>query len=390
MRRPFLLLLPSLALALPAGAEIVERVIVKVNGEILTQTEFQARQLAAAQAARIEPERVGAFLRENNAKILEEAIDDLLLVQRAQDTGLRLPPEALDRVIADIRKENGIDTDERFQEALRREGMTVDDLKKSVERNILRRQILNRELESKVSVTESEARKEYDAKLATDYTRPATVTLHEIYLKNGTKAEAEAIVARLRAGEDFAAVARQHSAAASKANGGQIGTVAHGELHPDIEKVAFALAVGAVSDPIRSGDGYRILKVADKADRSVVPFEEARDTIRQRIAQDRWGKQYADYMKGLRANAIIDLRVREVPLQLAGAVTGQGGLLDAGRAVDAPVEDAAGAPAAAAAPGPPAPAADPNAEFVTSPQSQPEVVTPPSGPEPRREAPPSR
>src|SRR5262245_50351089 len=101
MQRPSaLLVLPSLFLAgAPARAEILERIIAKVNGEIITQSEFQARQLAAAQAAHIEPDKVGKFLRENNAKILQEAIDDLLLVQRADEAGLHLRPEYIKDVI---------------------------------------------------------------------------------------------------------------------------------------------------------------------------------------------------------------------------------------------------------------------------------------------------
>ncbi|HEY2946496.1 MAG TPA: hypothetical protein VGN09_28950, partial [Vicinamibacteria bacterium] len=78
--------LPILSVVLftaAARGEILERVIVKVNGDIVTQSEFEARQIAAVQQARVTPDQVEKFLRENNAHILQEAIDDLLLVQRA-------------------------------------------------------------------------------------------------------------------------------------------------------------------------------------------------------------------------------------------------------------------------------------------------------------------
>src|SRR6266704_3102985 len=166
-------LLPSLLFlsGAPLSAEILERIIVKVNGEILTQTEFQARQLAAAQAARVEPDRVGQFLRENNAKILQ--------VQRAEDAGLRLPPHYIDDVIDGIKKDNKIESEAQFQEQLAREGMTIEDLKRNIERSIVRRQILSRDVEGKITVSESEARADYDRKIA-DYTKPPTVSLLEI------------------------------------------------------------------------------------------------------------------------------------------------------------------------------------------------------------------
>ena len=129
-RHSFLLLVPSLLLAASARGEVIERIVAKINGEIITLSEFQARQIAEAQAARIPPERVQGYLRDNNARILQEAIDDMLLVQRAQDTGLKMPP--VDQYIEDIKKENKITSEEQFQEQLAREGMTLDELKRNM------------------------------------------------------------------------------------------------------------------------------------------------------------------------------------------------------------------------------------------------------------------
>lgn len=393
-------LLPSLLLlgAAPLGAEIIERIIAKVNGEIITQTEFQSRQLAAAQAARVEPDKVAQFLRENNAKILQEAVDDILLVQRAEDAGLHLRPEYINDMIEGIKKENKIENDAQFQEQLAREGMTLDDLKRNIERSIVRRQILNRDIEAKVAVTESEARAEYDRRIA-DYTRPPTVSLLEILVKeeggSDSLPRAQEILERARKGEDFSSLARATSASPTRATGGDLGKLAHGDLNPELEKIAFALPIGAVSDPIRTQGGYRILKVTARTELSVVPFEQAKDEIKQSLMQQRWAKEYDTYIQDLRKKAIVDLRVREVPLQLTGPVPSPvegGSLLD--KVPDAPSQDAGQAPAPAAVVGPAPPAADPDAEIVTSGSDQPERVAPPppvSGPEPEEKpAPPPR
>src|SRR5512140_2748850 len=97
---PSLLALAALAASLQA--EIVERVIARVNGDIVTQSEFEARQLAAVQAARLAPSEVEAYLRRNNQRILQEAVDDLLLVQRAAELGIKLRPEYIQDVIEGI------------------------------------------------------------------------------------------------------------------------------------------------------------------------------------------------------------------------------------------------------------------------------------------------
>lgn len=367
-RRLYALLLPSLlGLALSAPAEVLERVIVAVNGDIVTQTEFEQRQVAAVQAARIAPSEVERFLRENNARILQEAIDDLLLVQRAAALGYKVPPSYLDEVIQGIKKDNNIASDAELQEQLRREGMTLSDLRRNIERQVLRRQVLQRELESRMAVTEAEARAEYQRRKA-DYERPPTVTLREVVVKgegDEVRARAEELVRRARAGEDFAALARAHSSAASAAAGGELGQVSRTDLAPDLGRVVFALPRGGITDPLPVEKGLRILKVEERSEGAVVPFEDVKAEITRKLAQERAATEYQAYMEGLRKPALVDLKVREVPLQVS---------VPAGPLLEAPVLPEQAAPAARA-PAAPMPRSD--EEFTTTPQSAPERVAPP-------------
>jgi parvulin-like peptidyl-prolyl isomerase len=389
MQRPILPLVLLSAVAVPARAEILERIVAKVNGEIVTLTEFQTRQVAAAQNARVSADRVEGFLRENNARILQEAVDDLLLSQRAEDAGLKLRPEVVKDVIDGIKKENNIENDEALQEALRREGMSYDDLKRNVERNMLRRMVLGRDVEPKVTVTDDEVKAEYEAKKATDFTKPATVTLQEILIKKDdpeAAARVREVQTRAKAGEDFSALARQYSSAPTRSAGGDLGKLAHGELNPELEKAAFALPPGGISAPVSTSDGFRILKVVEKTEMNVVPLDQVKGDIRRKLAEGRLQKEYEGYMEGLRKKAIIETMVREVPLQLTGPLP-ESIRLDAGAGAGPGAEGAAagaapGAAAAGGAPaaGPPPPPADPDAEIQTTGQAQPERVVPPSLP----------
>ncbi len=384
--KPILLTL-SLASTLGAlaRADLVERVIVRVNGDIVTQSEFEARQVAAVQQARVGAGEVERYLRENNARILQEAIDELLLVQRAGELGYKVPAAYLNEVIEGIKKENNIGSDDELRDQLRREGMSIDDLKRNIERSVLRRQVLQRELESKMTVPEAEARAEYDTHVS-DYTRAPSVTLQEIFVKgDGPEAREKAagLAARARGGEDFGALARESSEGATASNGGDLGTLARGDLSPDLQKVAFALSPGEVSDPIAQGGGYRLLKVVEKKDGSVVPFLEAKEEISRRLSQKRMASAYDEYVAGLRKGALIDLKVREVGVSVDVPVNP--GLEAPSVGKVPPVGPEAG-PAAgpAAAPGPSAPAAtspaDEDQEFTTSPQARPERVAPPALP----------
>src|SRR5262249_57017628 len=94
------------------------------------------------------------------------------------------------------------------------------------------------------------------------------------------------LVRRARGGEDFAALARANSTAASKANGGELGRVAKGDMNPQLEKVVSALSPGGVSDPIATGSGYRIVRLVSKEEARTTPFEDVKDDLLKRLQQD--------------------------------------------------------------------------------------------------------
>ena len=296
--------------------------VAKVNGQIITLSEFQARQIAAAQGARVDPAGVSVFLRQNNGKILQDAIDEILILQQAEDAGIRAPAAWIDEAIDGIKKENKITSDEQMQEALAREGLTLAELRGNIERGVLRRIVMQRDVQPKIEVSDADVRAEYETLKAKEFTRPATVTLQEILIAEdkGGNALASELAGRARAGEDFQQLARTYSTAPSRTNGGELGQLAQGEIHPDLEKVAFELPVGSVSDPLPVAGGYRLIRVVAKTSGSTTPFDAVKDRVRDRVMMTRFDKAYDEYVAELRKNAVVELRVREVPLQLTGPI----------------------------------------------------------------------
>jgi parvulin-like peptidyl-prolyl isomerase len=380
MKRLCLLAVPSffLLIPVPGRAEIMERVIVKVNGDIITLSDFESRQVMAIQSAGIGQDKIESYLRDHNAKILQEAVDDLLIVQRADELEIKLPPEAVKGVIENIKKENHLATDDDLREQLRREGMTFDDLKRNVSQTYLKRAVLQRELERKVAPTEEDIRSYYEAHKE-DYAWPATVHLQEIRIKAdtpGAKAKAEEVVTRARAGEDFGELAGSFSAPTP--GGGDLGVVSLKELSPAVQKAAAPLQVGEVSDPVSSQDGFHVFKLIARAEATVTPLDEVRNKIKNQLMDTKGNEAYDKYVEELRKNAIIDVKVREVPLQVSrpvGPTTFLEPPTDDVVAKQVRPADATTAPAA----GPPPPSSTPDdAEFSTSPQETPEHVAPAS------------
>jgi peptidyl-prolyl cis-trans isomerase SurA len=184
-------LILAVALAVPLRAQIIERVLVKVNGDIFTQTELEERQTAAIRARMgvdFKPEMVNnseelkKAVDEVTPQLLVEAIDELLLLQMGKEKGYHLSDDQFKAWLENLRKEQNLSDDQKFQAALKQEGMTIDDLRKNVEKQFLVGQVQRDEVGSKLSITEEEAR-QYYLMHKNDFAQQATVTLREILIE---------------------------------------------------------------------------------------------------------------------------------------------------------------------------------------------------------------
>jgi parvulin-like peptidyl-prolyl isomerase len=300
--------------------DVIERVIARVNSQIITLSEFEARQLAAVQASRVPDSEIEAFLRQNNAKLLDEAMEELLLVDRASTLGLKLRPEYLDQVIEDIKKEQNITSEEEFQTQLRREGLTKETLRRNIERSVIVRQVRARDVEPKAQVSEADVRAEYERRKGADFTRKATVHLMEMVFKGpGAADAAKAAVERVKKGEDFEAVAREVSMSASKSLGGDLGRVEPSDLNPALSAAIANLQPGEVSAPIPVENGYWVLRVRERMADEVTAFDQVKDRIQEELSRTKMEKVYADYVADLKKNAIYTVYVREAPTQIGRA-----------------------------------------------------------------------
>jgi parvulin-like peptidyl-prolyl isomerase len=376
--KPLLPAVLCLSLAgLTARAAIFERIIAKVNGEIVTLSDFENRQLAAVQAAGVPADKISAFLREHSGRILEDTIDEMLVYQKGEAMGIadRVTSEYLDKVVEDIKKEHKIESDEVFRSQLAREGLTLEALRRNIKRSIVRQQVVRQMIETKISVSEDEVRSEY-ARRKSEYTKPASVRLQEIVLKPDTpeaRALAQDLAKRARTGEDFGALAKQHSTGATRATGGDLGAVALGELHSELRKAIANVEVSGVSEPIVLGGTVRILKVNERQDARTVGLEEAREELSRRLRKDRGEKEMARFVEELRKDSSIERRVRDAPITTDVTVPTSPSLLR-DPAVSAPP------PEGTTNTGLPAGAGDD--ELVVSPQERAKKVSPPAAPTP--------
>ena len=322
------------ASVVPMRGDIIEQVLVKVNGDIITKIELEQQQVQALrqkmQVQQIDPESLKndealkKALAEVTPIVIANAIDQLLLLQHGRELGLKLSDDQFKQVVANIRKEQGLTDEAKFLAALAQENMTMEDLRKQLERQMLIEQVQRQEVGSKLSITEEEAR-QYYARHPEEFTEPSSVTLREIFIEvpagaggvsvaldDETKKKIEDVRARALKGEDFTKLVAEVSMSPSKANGGLIGPFSQADMSPQLVALLEKMKAGDVTNPIRTPKGYQLFKLESLKAQALQPFDSVRDLIADKVAGARTQVEMRKFLTRLRSQAIIEWKNEEL------------------------------------------------------------------------------
>jgi peptidyl-prolyl cis-trans isomerase SurA len=317
------------AAGLSAQGEIIEQILVKVNGDIITKTDLEQRQIQTLRQSKpnfrpTTDAELQKTLAEITPEVIVNAVDELLLVQRGRELGYVLGAEQFRNIVENIKKENKLETEEAFQAALKQEGMTLDDLRRQLERQMLVSRVQQLEVMGKISVSEDEIKKYYDDSKDTFTTQPQ-ITLREVLIgvpttekgvnvaqDDAARDKAEELHKRLVAGEPFAQLASDVSDSPSKANGGLIGPISRTDLSPELLQEIEGLKPGQLTRVLRTSRGYQIIKLESLSATKVKSIDEARAEIADKVAGQKQRGQMRQYLQQLRAQATIDWKNDEV------------------------------------------------------------------------------
>jgi len=310
----------------PQGV-IIQRILVKVNGDILTQKELEQRQSQALRdqgKGDLSGDALYKALEDITPDLLVNSIDELLIVQRGRELGYHLSDEQFASSLERIKKENNLD-DAGFKLALQQEGLSLDDLRQTLDRQYVVNTVQQREILGRMTLTEEEARQYYD-KHPDEFMKPATVMLRELlivvpaspsaaggqsqlFAQTADEASKQKIMAlheRAVAGEDFEKLIAEASQAASKSKGGLIGPVNLAEMSTGIRDAIERMKPGDVTAPIRTTAGYQILKLETRSAAERLPFDGVRDDIAQKVGEARLDVEMSKYLRQLRTQALIE------------------------------------------------------------------------------------
>lgn len=304
------------AVASPAFAarKVIERIIARVNNEIITQRQFErerekirlqvSQQLAGAE--------LDTKVREMSRDMLRDLIDRSLMVQKAKDLDVNVETDVVKR-LDEIRRNVNAASLEDLQKEAEKNGMNWEDFKDDIRRNLLMREVIGREVGRTIVVSREDARA-YFAEHKEQFASPAGVVLAQILISNEkhkpeeTEKRGKDALAELKAGQRWAEIARKFSDDATTANeGGQIGFMKDGTLAPALNEAISKLEVNEFSDLIPIKTGYLILKVMDRRREGIPNFEEVEQTVMEAMYNQRMQPALRKYLVSLRKDSYIYL-----------------------------------------------------------------------------------
>ena len=318
----FAVILAVLLISAPAAAGVADRIVAVVNGEVITLSELH--RAFAPYAAHIEANYKGpdkeAFLKQGEAAFLQRMIDQILIEQEAKKPGVGIAAvkdEEVMGMVKDMLAKNRL-TMQDYLKKLAEEGKTLESAKQEIRGQMLRMRLLRREVQSRILVTDEEIGEYYD-KHREDYEGREAVHIRQIFLpvpegadsgaRDRVRAEANQLRERILKGERFEVMAARYSKGPAAAEGGDIGFVERGVMMPEVEKAAFSLPVGEVSEVLETEAGFLLLVVVDKKGAGLKPLPVVRDEIKAKIEDEKVNKKYDEWMAELRKKSFIDIRL---------------------------------------------------------------------------------
>jgi peptidyl-prolyl cis-trans isomerase SurA len=305
--RVTMVLIGFLMMALVAhGAErvVVEGVLVRVNERIVTISDFteRIRQELTQMPTQPNDEELQQF----TEMLLEEMVSELVLLERAEEKRLNVEDGMVDNAIDNLRKENGLEDDQAWEEALSSAGMTVDALRARYQKSMLLQRAVQGEVRP-VEITEEELRQQYELDKE-NFRVPAKVNLEQVYLADDGSNPAElsrrarGIVDRVRGGADFKAEATLAGAELQ-----ELGAIPADDCRPELKQALEPLDDGDLTDPLIIPGGVQIVRLVQRIPAGYQSFEEVVDGIRRQHSAESYEGQTRGLVEKLKNQYLVEV-----------------------------------------------------------------------------------
>jgi parvulin-like peptidyl-prolyl isomerase len=304
----------------PANTPIVvDQIVAKVNGDIVSQDELQRLTREKTQELKTQGAtglQLQHAVEETQKNLLRDRIDQLLLVQKGKELNINVDSE-ISKYLASLRRQSGITDEEKFRDYVRQQsGMSYEDFQAEAKNSALTREVIGSEVGRRIHITEQEIQDYYD-KHKDDFIRDEKVYLSEILISTQGKDAAGIAAAEKKAkqiaddaskGQRFSDLARDNSDAATAKDGGSLGGYKKGDLTKEIETAVWDLPKGAVAKPIKLANGFEIFKVEDHTKQGLAPLADVKSDIENILYGPKMQPRIREYLTTLRQQAFLQIK----------------------------------------------------------------------------------
>lgn len=298
-----------------AATETVNRIVLRVNEEIMTLHEYEERKSSEISIILSDP-RLDQGQRQERLElvgrmVLQNAFSELLLLSFANQQGIRVTDAEVEEAYRELLQRQGIETEDQLREALSQSGMTVEQVRDNTYRELLWQQVIGREVQPKVEISEEELRAYYRTH-KDDFREPETRWLKDVVVLDSSgledadlKRTAEEIRAQLAAGGEPEAVIGPYKEKEIASGFVDLDWLRAEELESALSETAWSLAPGEYSAPVRGRGGYHILHLAGLREAKQLPLAEVENLIRQREYGKRFNRELRAFLADLEAKSFI-------------------------------------------------------------------------------------
>lgn len=304
-------LLMILAVLPVLRAETLDKIIVVVNNEVITQGELDKMLAPAYQhyKMQLQGNELLRKLDETRQMILEQLIDEKLILSEARKKNVEIDEKEVAKKMEEAQGRFG--SRELFEKALAEQRMTPKELKNRFRDQILTRKLIDEYVGSRIFITPVDV-SEYYKKHPEEFTQPEEVSLRCILIKPSrerTLVQSAELAAKvreqIRSGTDFGDLARTYSEGPGASDGGMMGYKKRGELLAEIEDAVFKLKDGEVSEPLHTSLGIFIFKVDERHAAKTMTLSEGRRFIEEAIYRERAKEKMKGWVENLKKHAYI-------------------------------------------------------------------------------------
>ena len=295
---------------------VVDRIVAVINNEIITLYDLNqkfepfVRNIKALGYA-AEKERQTLF--KVRSDLLNQLIDQMLANQQIEKHKLTVTQKEIDNAIESMKVARHY-TDEDLRAGLAQQGLTMEDLRKELEEQLLRRKLVNIEVKSKIVVTQENIESYYESH-PEKYGGEKKYHLWNIYenispsatesAKRSAYNKMQAISAKLKQGQNFEALASEDSLTELQVKGGELGLFLIEELSAQLQQVVSAMQAGQFSPILDTEFGYQIIYVQKIIDTSEKSLAEAEKEIEDILYKELVDNKYREWLKDLRNRSHI-------------------------------------------------------------------------------------